>query len=257
MNPNNTTIILTVIFASQIFINSHVFAENKTEEVNWEITVVEGTWASSIYKEGGIPLLCNKLKSVYLNDDMNNEKHILAYCYQSGIAVNQDLNVAIAILEMLSQHGHSGSKEVLTQLRPLAKKRLISVSANEETSLKPHQMNQAFEYKKSGIIIGLELNNKGAALMVINESKKLVSISPKEIQITTKSGVITPCTIHHMSMFGIGSPLLSISVKPGEKEGFILSACEPLGEALIVAKKVTSVNIAGYQIPRVDEFNKN
>ena len=108
--------------------------------------------------------------------------------------------------------------------------------------------DQTFEYKQAGVTIAFEFNRDGAALIVVNNSQDIVSFKPEEIKITTNKGTLSPCAIHPLSLLGMGSPLLGVSVSPGTKEGYLLSSCAPLGQPLVVFEKIKAIDIGSYQV---------
>ncbi|SDH27535.1 hypothetical protein [Nitrosomonas sp. Nm132] len=117
----------------------------------------------------------------------------------------------------------------------------LSISMNSMAS-------QIFEKEMCSVKIGFEFNKEGSALVVQNKSEKKISIKPEDIKISTGKIKHDVCTIHHISLFGIGSPLLDASVSAGESSGFVLSGCYPLGEKLAINKPVTFLAIGSFVI---------
>lgn len=89
--------------------------------------------------------------------------------------------------------------------------RLSSVSA----------FGQTFEYKQGEVTVAFEFQPQGAAMVIVNDSERAVTLNPKDIKVTTDDGSISPCTLHMLSMFGMGAPAMDVTVKPGGRDGYI------------------------------------
>lgn len=110
------------------------------------------------------------------------------------------------------------------------------------------QFSQQFESTLDNVIIALEFNNTGTALVIKNNSSGPVSFTPSDITITTTKGATPVCTIHHISLGGLGAPLSGATVDKQHTEGFMLSGCEPLSNSLIVPDKIKSIIVGDYRV---------
>ncbi len=80
----------------------------------------------------------------------------------------------------------------------------------------------------NGLTVGIETTPKGVGLVIVNNSRALLTVKPAEFKIVTTESTVSPCTFHALSTMGVGSPLASVELAPGKREGYMLGACSAL-----------------------------
>jgi hypothetical protein len=76
--------------------------------------------------------------------------------------------------------------------------------------------------EQAGVSYAVEQEPTGVAMLIDNASATDASVSPEEIALYAGAHRIPVCTIFQMSLYGIGAPGVQVTVKPGERSGFIL-----------------------------------
>ena len=83
--------------------------------------------------------------------------------------------------------------------------------------------------EQGGVSYAVEQKPTGVAMLIDNGSAADASVSPEDVMLYAGSNRIPVCTIFQTSMFGLGAPGVQVTVKPGERNGFILGGCGPDG----------------------------
>lgn len=111
-----------------------------------------------------------------------------------------------------------------------------------------------YQGKLGPVRIAIEARDKGTMLMVINDGPDPFEINPTELAIVTEKDKSSPCTLHMMSMMGLGSPLLTVTVAPHQKEAYLLGACPSLANggsltgAFIISAVVKQIFVGSQKI---------
>jgi hypothetical protein len=111
-----------------------------------------------------------------------------------------------------------------------------------------------YQGKLGSVRIAIEARDKGTMLMVVNDGPDPFDINPTELTIVTEKDKSTPCTLHMMSLMGLGSPLLTVTVAPHQKEAYMLGACPSLGNGgsptspFVISSVVKQVSVGSQKI---------